>query len=208
MLYFKVNKNLFCLIIFVLISGCISLNNQLVRTGSQPEIIKNAILDFSTTCKLYKKGSVFLVSFYDTVYKMTLKKLDDRNYKWIPNDFYEDICAVGIGANYNRFLLTKEAKVGSKGKLPTRFFEKDGKLFYWWDNDYPLTEETLSVFHKYNLLQDDENGMITIPDFVIDDAQKVAHYYFCRDDLTKYKKIITNIGLGYYEPPRISCRKK
>jgi hypothetical protein len=113
--------------------------------------------------------------------------------------------AVRIGASHYRFLLTRDTKIGSKGKLPSRFIEKNGKLFYWWDDDYPLTEEVIAVLKKYNLFQDDNDGLITVPENPTNDAQKGAHYYFCRSDLTKYKKVVTNKGMGYYDPPKFEC---
>lgn len=175
------------------------------QTGGKIEIIQNAILDFSNTCRLYEKDSIFSVSYEDSVYRMVLDKLNNRNYKWIRGEILEGLVAVSIVADYNSFLLTKEIKVGSKGKLPSRYIEKNGKLFYWWDNDYPLTKEALNVYHKYNLLQDDKGGEIKFPNFTIDDNQKAAHYYFCKENLIKYKKIITNEGIGYYNIPKLNC---
>lgn len=99
--------------------------------------------------------------------------------------------------------MTKEAVLGSKGRLPSRYIEKNGKLFFWWDDDYSLTENTLAVFNKYNLLQGDKNGTIKVPDSIIDDAEKAAHYYFCKEDLSKYKRVITNKGVGYYDAPNL-----
>jgi len=171
--------------ILVLCGGCASFKKELIRSGSQNEAIQNAILDFSNTSRLYKIDVVFSVQ---------------TGYKG------KKVLSVSIGKNNMKMLLTENTKVGSKSTLPSRFVEKEGKLFYWWDNDYPLTEEALAVLHKYNLLQDDKDGTIKFPDFVIDDAQKAAHYFFCKNDLSKYKKVITNKGIGYYDPPKLNCK--
>lgn len=198
--------NYFFLLTVTLVTGCISLKKELSQSGGRRAAIQNAILDFSNASRLYKKDSVFHVSFQDTLYRMTLNKLDDRNYQWVNGQSYNEIVTVSIGTDYNQFLLTENTKVGSKGELPSRFIEKDGKLFYWWDDNYLLTKEALSVYEKYDLLQDDEGGVITFPDFTVNDAQKGAHYYFCRNDLSKYKKVITNKGIGYYDPPKLNCK--
>lgn len=197
---------LFCLF---LLGSCISFkynsfNKELIQTGSGNEAIHNAILDFSHIGKLYIKDSVFSVSFLDTLYRKVLIKSND-GYKWINGEINEGTIAVSIIASYNKFLLTAETKAGGRGKLPSRYVEKDGKLFFWWDNNYPLTEETLAVFNKYHLLQDDEGGKIKFPEFEIDDSRKGVDYYFCRNNLTKYKKVIASKAIGYYEPPKLGC---
>lgn len=77
--------------------------------------------------------------------------------------------------------------------------------FFWWDDNYPLTEETLAVFKEYDILTEVmERGWI--PDSSIDDAKKGAHYYFCRKDAFRYKRVVTNITTGYYEPPKLKCK--
>lgn len=191
--------------ITVLSTGCATLKNDFNQSGGLNETVQNAILDFSTT-RLYKNDSVFSISYFDTLYSMSLDKTDPNNYKWVKGDVKKGIAAVGIRPNYNQLLLTADAKVGSKNsKLPTRFTISEGKLFYWWDKDYPLTERALSIYKQYDLLQDDEGGLITVPDFKTNDAQNAVHYYFCEKDLTNYKKVVTSKGIGYYEPPKLTC---
>ncbi len=186
----------------VFLMGCSSFKHGMTQSGNRNEAIQNAILDFSNTSSLYRKDSVFSISFYDIVGRMVL----DENHKWIPGEPYEGLVAVSIIVNNSRLLLTSDTKAGSKReKLPSRFVEKGGKLFFWWDDEHALTEETLAVYKKYNLLQKDEGGLVTIPDFAIDDARKGAHYYFCKEDLSRYKKVITNKGIGYYDPPKLKC---
>jgi hypothetical protein len=192
----------FIWIIILTLGSCASFKKELIQSGNSNEAIQNAILDFSKS-KLYKKDSVFVVWFSDTVSRMVLNKVDDRNYKWIKGKIYDGLLGVDISADYNRLLLTAK-----KSHLPSRFIEKNGKLFYWWDVSHPVSEDALAIFKKYNLLQDDEGGKITIPDFGTNDAKNGAHYYFCKNDLTKYKKIITNKGIGYYDPPKIECNSK
>jgi hypothetical protein len=173
----------FFLMIATIALGCTSIKKALIQSGGRNEVIQNAILDFSKT-RLYKKDTIFSVKTGDM----------DKN-----------VLTVRIGKNSTKLLLTANTKVGSHSKLPSRFIEKEGKLFFWWDDDYPLTEEALAIYKKYHLLQDDEGGIITVPDFIINDAQKAAHYYFCWDDLSIYKKVITNKGIGYYKPPKLKC---
>ncbi|MBZ9730540.1 hypothetical protein LB467_12670 [Salegentibacter sp. JZCK2] len=201
----KILKFLLGVIALVSLKGCVTFKDNLVQDGGREEFIHNAILDFSNSTRLFKKDSVFSVSFDDTLYRMSLHKISDGNSAWIKGKPYVGIKTVNIIGTYNKMLLTDSTKVGSKGYLPSRYVEKDGKLFYWWDNDYPLTEETLAVFEKYNILQDDAGGWLKFPDMSTDDAKKGADYYFCENDLTNYKKVITNIAIGYYDAPKLNC---
>lgn len=182
-----------------------------VKTALKHGLVANdpmhiAMMDFVKTSKLYKKDSVFHITTYNTVWRLALKQYQDRNYKWVRDFKYDGITAVNIlGRSDIKFLLTAKTAIGSKGKLPSRFIELYGKLFYWYDDDYPLTEELLVVFKKYNLLKD-EGGMLISANNPTDDAKKGVHYYFCTKDFSNYKKVTTNIALGYYDAPDLSCK--
>jgi hypothetical protein len=176
--------------IAVFFESCNSSKSAFVKSGdSQDDAIRIAIIDFAKNRKLFEKDSVFSVELIG-----------------IANN--DELMVVRIGKNNRKLLLTKDTKIGSKGKLPSRHFEKDGRLFYWWDDNYGLTENTLAAFNKYHLLQDDKNGTITIPDFITEDTKRAAHYYFCKSDVSRYKRIITNKGIGYYESPSVNCSHK
>jgi len=170
----------------IVFEGCSLPKNGIKQFEEKNDAIQIAIKDFSATCKLYKRGTVFSVAVYS---------LKD----------YKDLIVVRIGKNRRKLLLKSDVVVGSKTKLPSRYFEKDGRLFFWWDNDYALSQEALAVFQKYDLLEkenDHEGGTLLID---TDDSQKAAHYYLCKDNFVKYKRVITNIGIGYYTPPNPKC---
>lgn len=170
--------------------------------------IHNTISDFAKSCYLFKKDSVFHVSVENTFRRLTLQ-INGSSAKWVCDSIYSNILVVQISGETNKIPYFSDAAVGSKGKLPSRYAIIKGRLFYWDDNDYPLTEETLFVLKEYNLLSNviDVNN-ITFPDFTIDDSKKGADYFYCSNNLSKYlKRIITNIGLGYYKPPKLKCNK-
>lgn len=203
-------KYLFLLTLLVLLESCSAFKKELAQTGGEKEAVENAILDFSNTSGLYKKDTVFSVSFQDPLYRMVLEETDDGNGRWVEGQPYKGIVSVSIGADYNKMLLTDSTKVGSKdAKLPTRYIEKEGKLFYWWDDNYPLTQKTLDILGKYDLLlNNDMDGVVEFYDFATNDARKGVHYYFCKNDLTQYKKQTTNKGIGYYDAPDVDCNSK
>ena len=201
--------NIILLLITLLLCGCVSLKKEMTQTGEnmQAVAIHNAIMDFSKSCKLYKNDSVFSVNFNDSVFnEAVLVRDNEGTMQWKRGSLYRGIVSVEISASPEyKFLITSNTKVGSKGYLPSRHIIKEGKLFYWFDDSYPLTQEMLDLLWKYNLLQDDDSGLIIFPDNPINDSKKGADYYFCKNDLSKYKRVVTNIGLGYYKPPKIKC---
>lgn len=206
------NTKIYTLLVIVILFGCSPMKNGMMKAGEDVKsvAIHNAILDFSQSCNLYKKDTVFSINFKDSVFnKAVLIQVDDRTMQWKRGSLCNGILSVGISADSDyKFLFTTNIKVGNITHLPSRHIVKDGKLFYWYDDSYPLTQEMLDILWKYNLLLDDEDGWIIIPDNPIDDSQKGAHYYFCKSDLSEYKRVITNIGMGFYPLPKLNCNKK
>lgn len=180
-------NGLIILVVFsILFENCGLSKKGLGQIEDENDPIEIAIKDFSSNCKLYKRGTVFSVGIYN------LKE-------------YKDLLVVRIGKNRRKMLLKSDVTVGSKGKLPSRYFEKDGKLFFWQDDNHALSQDALAVFQQYNLLEKEKEYEDEILLIDTDDSQKAAHYYFCKDNVTKYKRIITNIGIGYYTPPDVKC---
>jgi len=178
--------------------------------------IHNAILDFSNSRRLHGNDSIFRVEFNDSVFhRAFLVPVDETTSAWTRGDFVDGIVHVGILAHrvgrydedgcLNRYFYTAETRVGSRGKLPSRHIIKDGKLFYWWDNDYPLTEEMLAVLWKYDLICVDTVGHFGFLNWTLDSRQKGMNYYFCRNDLSRFRRVVTNRAHGFYEPPRLRC---
>jgi hypothetical protein len=190
------------MLISITLMSCGSYRNQLLSSGDQNQAILNAIIDFSNTNVSYKKYSVFHVTFYDTLYRKILEKESERNFSWVNGKPYKNIIAITISGSDNKHIyqLTEKNGIGTKGFLPPKYTEKDGKLFIWYDDNIPMDEKTLSVLKKYELVSTDEPGMIRT-----DERKKGAHYYFCRKNLKKYKKKVTNIAIGYYDAPKIDC---
>jgi len=204
----KVQKIIY-LSALALMFSCSSLKKSMITTGEnlQETAIHNAILDFSTNCSLFKKDSVFDVSFEDSVFNEGVwVRVDERTYKdgtthiRKRGSLYDGIVAVEIGGQVTNYQYYYSEE--TKDKLPSRYVIKDGKLFHWWDDNYPVTEEMIAVLWKYNLLQTD----LIIPEYSIDDNAKGADYYFCKSDLSKYKRVVTNIAIGYYKPPKLKCK--
>lgn len=176
------NKKLIILFtISVSFINCNTVKSQLKSDENQDLPIQIAIIDFEET-RLYKLGKVFKVN----------KK--DLNENLILVDIIED--------EENKYLYSLSKPI-EDNILPSRYFEKNGKLFIWWDNQYKINQEMFEVLKKYDMLKDDEGGWISILDPISDDSKKGAEYFFCKNDLKIYKRFITNISTT--PPPRLKC---
>jgi hypothetical protein len=195
--------NILIIVVSCLLCGCKSSIVILQKETYQTEdFINVAISDFVSKCSLFKKDSVFKISVEDTLVELSFQSEQSR---WILDTVYQNILVVNVFGLINKVWYFSDAVIGSKGKLPSRYVIVKGKLFFWQDDNYPLTEETLSVFKRYNILTEVmERGML--PDFIINDAAKAAHYYFCRDNISNYKRVVTHVATGYYKPPKLKCK--
>jgi len=192
------------LLICVFIFSCNTWKESLVKEGNQENAIHNAILDFMHTKKLFSQDSVFSIHIEDPLYSRKLVDVDERTSKWVRDKKYDDIIGISIVGDEEKIYHKEEIEIGSFDKRPSRFVIKDNKLFYWYDDNYPLSQETVDVLNQYNKLQKIDS--IADAELVFDDGKKGATYHFCRNDLSRYKKEITTIAMGY-DVPNLSCPK-
>ncbi len=170
------------LLLCFVILFCNKINSQ--NTGLLSldyEVINFVINDFSKT-KAFKKGKVFSVS-----------------YKEINNNI---IFISILEIEENKFLYSISKPI-EKNNLPSGYIEKNNKLFIWWDVNKLVNEDVFNVLKKYNMLKDDEGGWITFLDYSMDDKKKATTYYFCKNNLKIFKRIITN--LIQVNVPKLKC---
>lgn len=101
---------LFFVVLSTLIS-CIAYKNTLQKSSIVNDPIQIAISDFSKTSRLFKKDIVFFVEM--------LGLTNEKN-----------VIVVRIGSNASKLLLTKDALIGSIGKLPSRMLKKMADYFF------------------------------------------------------------------------------
>ncbi|MCP4459903.1 MAG: hypothetical protein GY816_18055 [Cytophagales bacterium] len=178
--------------------GCATQKSQLHKSGGVNEVIENAILDFSTT-RIFNKGSIFSVNYNDNHEEFALQQAIDGIYEWLPSKSNENISTVSITMSSAKFPYNSNDL--GRSSIPTAYKVVEDKLFYWWEGDGPISEEAIEIFKRYDLLV--LNSPSSILDSGVDDSQKGVHYYFCKNDLLSYKRVITSKGLGYYslDPP-------
>jgi len=191
---------LFCVLVFFF--GCNTWKESLVEKGNKEDAIQNAILDFSHTKKLFKQDSVFYVGVEDTLYSLKLVSESEYAHQWVPDKPYKDIIGISIIGDEETLYHKKDLEIGSSGKIPSRYQVVSGKLFLWHDDKYPLTKELVNILERYNLIRSDDVELF----FITDDGKKGASYYFCRNDLSNYKKEISTIAMGY-DVPELKCSK-
>jgi hypothetical protein len=168
-----------------LFGSCSSLKDVMVAEGDHNDAVQNAIHDFLNTVKFNKKDRVFAVSI---------------------KDINDEILGVSISRDVNTLLVITEDSVEfSYHGFPTRYFEQGGKLFYWDDSTKNVTDDLIATFTRYDLV-DTMIVNIYIPERIIEHSIKGVDYYFCKDDLLKYKKVITRKAMGLYDPPKPKCK--
>ena len=191
----------------LLVVDCASVRYSPIETGAdlQETAIRIAIADFSNTCRLFKKDSVFCVDYNDSVFEKATLVVgtfnDGHTLQWKRGDLLDGMACVEIGAaSYYQHYYSEDPE-DANSHLPTKYVIVRGKLFYWRDEKHEVTEDIIGVLWRYNVLQSES----IIPDFFEDENAKGAHYFFCKKNLSKYKRVVTNKALGYYSPPRVTC---
>ena len=191
-------------LLWLLLTDCYSQEKYIPQSTNFAEFaIYEAITDFADNCRLFKQDSIFYITTLDTLKHYTLQR-NQGTLEWICDSIYANLFVINIIPSINKLFYFPDAVVGSKGKLPSRYVIVKSKLFYWDDDDYPLTEETLSVLKKYDALTDMIHDRV-LPETVLDESKKSIHYYFCRNNLLKYKRAASSKSAGYYRPPKLKC---
>lgn len=166
--------------------GCTVTKPLPQKTMNLDDMVEMAVADFLTT-QLSKKGKIFSLYFGEGQDEIVSFSIYDTDFK---------------------VYLTEKDTIGSR-RWPTKHLERDGKLFYWDDPDYHLTQDFIDVLKRYDHIQfvkyeDLMGGLYN--DLHIDEKAKGAHYYFCKKNPRKFKRVITNIGIGGYDPPKLRCK--
>lgn len=203
----NISRILYVLLFTSTLYGCVSsYKSQLFAgEGGIEQARMNAITDFANTYKtprsyLKERGGKPFEVFWVLEKKIT------------PNVY---VFGVSPEIDGNITLSIKD----SLGKVPNSFFPnnfevKEERLFLWKDSTKPLRKDVLEVVDKFGVLDSvdvkRELGMLPI-DFedtrvvTIDHSLKSVHYYICKNDIAKYKKVVTNKAIGFYEPPNLRC---
>lgn len=179
-------------------SGCNSWKRTLCSQGNWEDMVRNCITDFLHT-SLASKDSVFYIFDF---HKDSMK----RKYSTLL-----------IGSEDDKIYAFPQDTVGARGcpRFPTRYLIVDNKLFIWNDPNLPITQELISVYERYNLIDRewlieeleidsseltpdlDLKGYNILPPYKGNEDSKGAWYYIDKSDFTKYKRFIQSYKPNY-----------
>jgi len=176
------------LVVVCLAASCSPVKELMISNGDQDSAVQNAITDFLASGDLNKK---------DNVFSLQISNINDN------------ILGISVLGTNNKLYPTPENQIGTNTKyFPTRFLERNKKLFYWYDSTSVITEDLIKALSKYHQIDSlNVHGIVGIPESHIDDSKKGMDYYFCRCNLSIYKKVKTRTAMGWYNPPQVECGK-
>lgn len=178
-------------------SGCNSWKRTLCSQGNWEDMVRNCITDFLHT-RLASKDSIFHIFDFDEDYKSS------------------KYATLVIGPEDNKIYAFPQDTLGAPWRpmFPTRYLIVDNKLFIWDDPNLPITQDLISVYERYNLIDREwlieeleiDSSELT-PDLKVDffipssykfnDASVGAWYYIDKSDFTKYKRFIQSYKPNY-----------
>lgn len=191
---------------FFLFASCVGYKKQLTKKIIDVEQARMiAIIDFANT---YQTQEYYLEKRGGKPFDIF--RIDDEIKSG-------DIVVILITPAINGILPISLSNLIGKvpeNNFPNRYKIIEDKLFVWKDSLTPLNKEILDVLNTYNILDstDIKRELGLLPDdfedtrMVITDRRlKGVDYYICKNNVDKYKKVLTNIAYGYYEPPNLNC---
>lgn len=167
----------------------------------------NAIVDFASS---YETPKRFLKKRHGcsfNVFQVYASNLDTNTQYFLVSIIPED----------ESISIRVEHRLGEipSTNFPNRFIIKDEKLFLWNDGHTKLGNDILNAMLEFSVLDSTdlkwELGLLPA-DFedtrliTIDDRLEAYNYFICRNDVSKFKKVVTYKALGYFDPPVINCR--
>jgi|GEM_PF-5636334 len=165
--------------------GCTTLTSLSSSKGDISDAIQSSIADF-----LHSNKSI---TTKDSVFSINVENVN------------ENVLGIGISVERDKVALFTKNEVDYDYRFfPTRFYEHQDKLFYWKDSTVSVSNEIIKKLYKMNRV-DTIIYQKFFPQRTIDERQKVVHYYFCKKDLTRFRKKRISIANKNYEIPKISC---
>lgn len=185
-------KSILLIVIILIMVSCSSWKSQLLKSGSIDNARMNAIIDFAYTMDLYK-GDQFVI----------VRNREDSN----------DIYTFSLLSDFQIAALTKDTIGASSEYFPNRYIEVNNKLFLWVDKNAKITKEIVDILQKNNIIDSTyfmiEDGRLPSDYELIDnciDSKKGVYYFICKNNPSKYKRIITSIIISKETYPEIECK--
>ena len=179
-------KNIIWVLLVSVIHSCKSSKSLSANNFIENKYISIAVNDFLKKTNSSKKHQVFMVSVSDS----------------IGTD--GELVGVAIGEFNYKLNFSNGLTSGSSNGIKVGFKEIDGSLFFWRSSTYSDYDSSISVFKKFNVLMtaDEVISGMSPGSF---GWNKGTHYYFCKNNVAKFKRLKSRKGMGYYQAPSIKC---
>lgn len=179
-------KKIIWVLLVSVIYSCKSSKNLSANNFIENKYISIAVNDFLKKTKSSKKHPVFIVSVSDSI------------------GAEGELVGVAIGEFNYKLNLSDGLTSGGNNGIKVGFKEIDGNLFFWRSSTYSDYDSSISIFKKFNVLMtaDEVNSGMSPGSF---SWNKGTHYYFCKNNVTKFKRLKSRKGIGYYQAPLIKC---
>ena len=183
---FKISIGFFILTII----SCVKMPIKKVENNINNQVINNIIYDFANKEKYKKNGTYQIIELEES------DKL--YCYMFVKPQFYSP-----------RMSDTIEVTTAS---FPTRYLKFKKALFVWNDFEYPISQDLLKEYSKRNLIDSslikEEKGVISNrPLITTNEKTKAVFYYVCKDNPTRFIKLINNKVLNIIDYPVIDCKE-
>ncbi|WP_439152822.1 hypothetical protein [Winogradskyella sp.] len=183
-------------LLLVLPSGCHNTNTLKQRSDTTTQAIELAISDFYSSNILIENHKIFAVAHTEVL--QLVKLMDDPRKT---DNIYQSLISVIITADALKLSEDVTSKIGTKGiTIPSRYIEKNGNLFFWWDSNYAFTEETYNTYKTYGVIDDNLDSKDNP-----NQLKEGVKYYFCTKDLTKFITLKPSQDINSIEPLPLLC---
>ncbi|MDB9721029.1 hypothetical protein OAA67_04035 [Winogradskyella sp.] len=187
------------IIALLFVVSCSSKKHNLTSSNSNDATINNTITDFSQTDGLFKTNNVFEINKQNVLHSVK-GNIDKTNYRLINGEPHQSLINVTIKISTLHINENLKSEIGTKSKIvPSRYSIKDEKLFYWWDLDHKVTQDTYDTLKSF--------GVIKTTD-TIDNTNKKpegVNYYYCSNNLAKFIKLKLNQDIANLNASPIFC---
>ena len=194
--------------LLIVLSFSCSQKNFIFNENSEEELIFYCIQDYIKK-ERPNNDKRYHLSIYDAVPVMYINRKSEYKSEltWSIGKELSDYKAVSIIPSNSKYIIPDSLKLGEVVKsIPSRFIEKEGLFFYWFDEDYPMSEEVLATLKTHDiLLEYSLDNVIQFYDQEIDDTTQGVDYYFCKSDYAIHTRIKTTKAIGFYKAPDLKC---
>ncbi len=125
----------------------------------------------------------------DSTFSVTAKVID------------EDVIAISLSGSMGKIVVTPEP--GYEAIWANQYIEKVGRLFYWRDENIKKNPQIISKLIEFDLIEYVES--ISEVELTNDHAKKSYDYFFCKKDLSTFKRFKSRQLVGDYPTPRLRC---